>query len=107
MLSDTYALRLPHPSLLRRPNTLLGGTLTLFALKNSLFARPGNFPAKSLADRLFCGLRHANSVGNRQNSLFLPCLTGNLGFRDGFARDCVLHQRVSCEPDFLDQEAVS
>src|SRR3981189_1848437 len=72
MLSDTYAPRLPHPSLIRRPNTLLGGTLTLFALKNSLFARPGNFPAKSLADRLFCGLRHANSVGNRQNSLFLP-----------------------------------
>src|SRR5258705_8723135 len=83
MLSDTYAPRLPHPSLIRQPNTLLGATLTLFALKNSLFVRPGNFPAKSLADRLFFGLRHANSVGNRQNSLYLPCLTGNLGSETG------------------------
>jgi|SRR5580692_10847420 NADPH:quinone reductase-like Zn-dependent oxidoreductase len=27
-------------------------------------------------------------------------LAGNLGSRDGFARDCLLQRRVSCEPDF-------
>ena len=27
-------------------------------------------------------------------------ITGNLGFRDGFARDCLLQRRVNCEPDF-------
>src|ERR1700730_1380549 len=25
-------------------------------------------------------------------------LAGNFGFRDGFARDCLLQQRVHCEP---------
>jgi hypothetical protein len=29
-------------------------------------------------------------------------LAGNFGFRDGFARDCLLQRRVICEPDFLD-----
>ena len=29
-------------------------------------------------------------------------LAGNFGFRDEFARDCLLQGGVSCEPDFLD-----
>ena len=29
-------------------------------------------------------------------------LAGNFGFRDEFARDCLLQQRVRCELDFLD-----
>jgi hypothetical protein len=33
-------------------------------------------------------------------------LAGNFAdFRDGFARDCLLQRRVSCEPDFLDRGA--
>jgi hypothetical protein len=31
-------------------------------------------------------------------------LAGNFGFRDGFARDCLLQRRVLCEPDSLDQD---
>ena len=30
-------------------------------------------------------------------------LAGNSAFRDGFARDCLLQRRVTCEPEFLDQ----
>jgi hypothetical protein len=37
---------------------------------------------------------------NTGNSLHFPLLAGNFGFRDGFARDCPLQRRVSCEPDF-------
>ena len=32
-----------------------------------------------------------------ENSLFFPCLTGNL-VGDGFARDCVHHQYFSAKP---------
>jgi hypothetical protein len=30
----------------------------------------------------------------------LSLLAGNFGFRDGFARDCLLQRGVRCEPDF-------
>jgi hypothetical protein len=32
-------------------------------------------------------------------------LAGEFGFRDGFARDCLLQRRVTCEPDFFDRRA--
>src|ERR1700738_3916774 len=34
---------------------------------------------------------------NTGNSLYFPCITGNLGSRDEFARDCLLQRRVSNE----------
>src|SRR5580704_3773979 len=39
---------------------------------------------------------------DEQNSpVFSQLASREFGFRDGFARDCLLQQRVQCEPDFL------
>src|SRR6266446_60222 len=35
---------------------------------------------------------------NRRNSLYYPCIIGNLAFRDEFARDCFLQRRVCLSP---------
>jgi len=38
---------------------------------------------------------------NPVDSLYFTLLPGNDENGDGFARDCLLHQRVQCELDFL------
>jgi hypothetical protein len=68
---------------MRAINSLLGQ-------KNSLFLSVGNLQKKCSVFSGIGGVRADKKAPNRENSLYFPCLTGNLG-RDGFAQDCLHH----------------
>src|ERR1700730_18520814 len=64
-------------------------------------------PHKKLISCPFSLLPWRRRGPNRRNSLYFPSYQGIWHFRDEFAADSPLQRGVKCEPDFLDQEAVS
>src|ERR1700731_931437 len=82
-------------SLMARFNSLLGRNKFPVPMRRELGRKPLNSAIDFEPIVALGGL-------DEQNSLYFP---REFGSRDGFARDCLLHQRVRCEPDSLDQGA--
>src|SRR5216684_453347 len=59
----------------------------------------GTFLANSSAKQRFCVLLSSKTPSKSEPN---SEESGNCRFRDEFAVDCPLHQRVYCEPDFVD-----
>jgi len=57
----------------------------------------GNFPKKCSDFRALCGTDRTNNPVLVENSLIIPCRSGNSG-RDGFAADCLRHHPVRLLP---------
>src|ERR1700736_6291292 len=104
-MSFTWGLKSPvksRDSLIRRINSLM----TRF---NSLLG-PNKFPVpmrRELARKsLNLALDAEPTIHSGAPVNKIPCIfpaSREFGFRDEFAQDCLLHRRVQCEPDFLDQ----
>ena len=67
------------------------------------------FPCSERRELVISWLDHCLSGGRFQpvkpKPSEIPCIfapSREFGFRDGFARDCLLQRGVWCEPDFLD-----
>ncbi len=77
---------------MRPRNSLITDWNSLFGRKNSLFYCVGNLMKKRSNCSGLRGSDMAKNADSGENSLLIPCITGNLG-GDGFAADCLLYQR--------------
>jgi len=77
-------------SLSRPHNSLLCNSNSLLRRRNSLFSCVGNLLRKYSDCSDLWAADMAKEADSGQNSLLIPCITGNLR-RDGFAADCALY----------------
>ena len=86
-------------SMITVKNSLIAQSNSLFNAKNSLFGFLGNFLVSHCSSLPIFYCFPAWQGLTMKISCIFPA-NREFGFRDGFARDCLLQQRVFCEPDF-------